>query len=344
LTANQILETDPYYKFLTDYFKGPDLVVIPLAGDASARRYFRVVKGHESFVLMSWEPFESEEKYPFLSVQKHFKKHDVHVPEVLKVSKEGGFLLLEDLGDLTLERKFWESQNPEYYVPFYRDTIDEIIKIHYPASHDKTDCTAFKIEFNTERLLWEMNYAREHLLEKFLGLRFNDKDSKILDTTFLDICERLHGEPKYIAHRDYHSRNVMLKLNKTCVIDFQDARLGPVQYDLVSLLKDSYVDLSDQIATTLLDYYLLRRIEIGEAPISREHFNLIYELQSIQRCLKACGSFASFFNMRQDRRYLKYVRPTITRVRKALLLFPEYKNFHNMLADQGLFETDAQSL
>jgi aminoglycoside/choline kinase family phosphotransferase len=337
----KITETDPYYRFLSTSLKSKEVVVQSLAGDASARRYYRAILGDDSYVLMSWEPFADEKNYPFLNVLHHFEKHDVHVPKVISLSKEEGFVLLEDLGDLTLERKFWESQNQEQALEFYQRSIDEIIKIHYPCTADrKPEYAAFKIEFNTERLLWEMNYAREHLLEKFLHLKYDAKQGALLDKHFHSVCERLHNEPKFIAHRDYHSRNLMIKTGKMRVIDFQDARLGAVQYDLVSLLRDSYVDLNDDMAASLMDYYLERRKEFIPKAVDREHFDKIYELQSVQRCLKACGSFASFFNTRNDTRYLKYIRSTLQRVRKALLRFPEHRDLLNLLTDQGLFEKD----
>ncbi len=338
-----IADSDPYFNFLSQTLGTKDIEVINLAGDASARRYFRVVDKKISYVLMCWEPFKDEKAYPFLNVRNHFAKHEVNVPEVIAISKEEGFVLLEDLGDLTLERKFWESQHQEHALDNYKQAIDEIIKIHYACTKDrKPDYFAFKIEFNVDRLLWEMNYAREHLLEKFLNFKFTEDESTLLEKTFTDVCTRLDREPKYIAHRDYHSRNLMLKNGIVRVIDFQDARLGAVQYDLVSLLRDSYVNLNSKMTTTLLDYYLEKRKETGEKPVVREHFDLVYELQSIQRCLKACGSFASFFNTRQDTRYLKYLRPTLQKVRQALLVFPEYRELHDLLADRGLFEMETK--
>lgn len=337
----KLTEEVPYYNFLKSTLKKGEIEVYQLAGDASARRYFRVIQNGETFVLMAWEPFGNEKDYPFLNVLHHFQKHQVHVPKVEAVSSQEGLVLLEDLGDLTLERKFWENLNPEWALDFYKASIDEIIKIHYACTQDKkSHCVAFQIEFNTQRLLWELNYAREHLLEKFLKFQFTDAESKILSDFFLRICERLHAEPKYIAHRDYHSRNLMIKGSQMRVIDFQDARLGPVQYDLVSLLRDSYVDLNDQTADTLLDYYLEKRKTFDPKPVNRQHFDTIYEVQTIQRCLKACGSFASFYNTRNDTRYLKYIRHTLARVRKSLKLFPEYEMLFQVLNDHGLFERD----
>lgn len=331
-----------FANFLTQVLGSDKFEVFQLAGDASARKYYRVVLGEDSWVLMVWEPFVDDGNYPFLSVRDHFSKHGVGVPKVIGKSPGEGLILLEDLGDLTLERKFWENQNQQLVVPFYRQTIDELIKIHYSASFDRTDCTAFKIEFDVEKLLWELNYGREHLLVRFCGVHFTETEKKALDKVFLDICTILHAEPKYIAHRDYHSRNVMLKLGKARVIDFQDARLGPVQYDLVSLLRDSYVNIEPSIADSLIKYYLERRNEVRSKypleDISIEKFMRIYEIQTIQRCFKACGSFASFYNLRSDIRYLKYIAHTLQTVKRSLLDFKEYRAFHDILDDKGVFE------
>lgn len=317
--------------------------IVQLAGDASARRYYRVATESEAWVLMVWEPFKDDGTYPFLSVLDHFAKHGVAVPKVIAKAPDKGLILLEDLGDLTLERKFWENQSHQTAIPFYRNAIDELIKMHYPATFDRNDCTAFKMEFDVEKLLWEMNYGRDHLLAKLCKIKFSEIEKRELDRIFLKICTTLHEEPKYIAHRDYHSRNVMLKMGKARIIDFQDARLGPVQYDLVSLLRDSYVNMEEPIARELIGYYLDRRKEVKapggklEDP-SLEKFMRIYEIQTIQRCFKACGSFSSFYNLRNDTRYLKYIAPTLQTVRTALSTFDEYRPFLDLLIDQGVFD------
>jgi aminoglycoside/choline kinase family phosphotransferase len=328
--------------FLNSVLEGAAYEVFQLAGDASARRYFRIVSGNESFVLMVWEPFRDDGNYPFLSVLNHFAKHGVAVPNVVSKAPDKGLVLLEDLGDLTLERKFWENQSQQSIIPFYRQAIDELIKMHYPSTFDRTDCTAFKMEFDVEKLMWELNYGREHVLTKLCNIKLSDVESRELDKVFTKICTLLHSEPKYIAHRDYHSRNVMLKHGKARIIDFQDARLGAVQYDLVSLLRDSYVNMEDAIARELISYYLDRRREI-KAPrpledVSIEKFMQTYEVQTIQRCFKACGSFSSFYNLRSDTRYLKYLVPTLQTVKKSLWAFEDYRPFFNILEDHGVFD------
>lgn len=329
--------------FLRKALESPDLTVLPLAGDASSRRYYRIVRGQQSWVLMTWEAFDPETS-PFLSVQRHFEKSGVRVPSVVDLEPSLGLILLEDLGDLTLERKFWESRNPEDALLFYRMAIDEMVKIHHHATRNKADCTAFRIQFDTEKFLWEMNYGKDNLILGVLSQKYSDSTSQELQKVFLSICSTLDQEPKKIAHRDYHSRNLMIKLDEMGVIDFQDARLGPLQYDLVSLLRDSYTDLSDSSCQTLIQDYLEKSREFLSADFSFEHFMRIYEVQTLQRCFKACGSFASFFHQRKDRRYLKYLTPTLKRVFKSLNHFPEYKVFADLLIDSGALEKDYESL
>jgi aminoglycoside/choline kinase family phosphotransferase len=288
---------------------------------------------------MSWEPFENPDTYPFLDVLKHFAKNGVRVPAVESFAKELGVVLLEDLGDLTLERKFWENQNQETAMPFYQQAVDQLIRIHFFASKETTPPSICQTtQFDTAKFMWEMNYAREHLLEKLTGLQLNNLIQKELTTIFTDICEQLHAEPKYVCHRDYHSRNLMIKLGKVSVIDFQDARRGPLQYDLVSLIHDSYVSLSPASKDFILEDYIEKAREHLPKDWDWMRFAQTFQLQTIQRCFKACGSFSSFYNARKDQRYLKYIHPTINLVAQTLALQPRYKAFARVLEGEGLLQ------
>jgi len=339
LIADDKVQELKFYGFVSKTLGTTSFQIFQLAGDASNRKYYRIVSDDKSWVLMDWEPFsESADDYPLLSVLKHFEKHKVHTPKIVAKSPKDGLLIQEDLGDLTLERKFWENQNQETIIPFYKQAMDEIIKIHYPASLDKTNCYAFKIAFDTEKLLWELNYAYKNLLEGLCEIKFSPAESKALQDDFVDICKILDNEEKFISHRDYHSRNLMIKLGKMRVIDFQDARLGPVQYDLVSLLKDSYVDLDPTISEKLLKYYLDERAKVYKPITDLKHFSYIYEIQSIQRCFKACGSFSSFYVARKDTRYLKYIHNTLLKVKSSLEKNPKYENFLTILSDHKVFD------
>lgn len=335
---------DEYFQtFLEKHLRSDDFKVYQLAGDASVRRYYRVSQNHQSWVLMRWEPFDPS-NYPFLSVLNHFAKNSIRVPRVIGMDERLGLVLLEDLGDLTLERKFWESQNQEASLSFYKQAVDELVKIHFHSTLDRSECTAFHIRFDVEKFLWEMKYGQDNLLSGVCKFQFSEKLNADLTSVFIDICERLDREPKFIAHRDYHSRNLMIKLNEMRVIDFQDARLGPIQYDLVSLLRDSYVNLNDQMCHILTEDYLQKANSFLPDDFSREHFDRIYELQTIQRCFKACGSFSSFYNHRNDTRYLKYISHTLRKVLKSLEHFPEYKLFASVLIDSGSLDRNYEVL
>ncbi len=339
ILANDIL------KFVAAETGAPDFECLQLAGDASTRKYYRIVFNDQSRVLMSWEPFTDPQSYPFLNVQSHFAKMDVRVPKVEAVSPELGVVLLEDLGDLTLERKFWENQNQMAAMPFYGQAVDEIVKIHFLASKPANPPSVCQqIQFDTAKFMWEMNYAREHFLEKVGKIKLSDKDAKILQDEFNSLCTTLDQQPKFVCHRDYHSRNLMLKHGRIYVIDFQDARLGPIQYDLVSLVYDSYVNLSNESVNWIKKDYLDKAMQSGPKGVIRPDFEEIFRLQTIQRCFKACGSFASFLNMRNDTRYLKYIKHTANLVSRTLVEDGRYPLFSRILTGSDLLERDYEQV
>ncbi len=337
--------SDDIKKFIARETGAADFETYQLAGDASSRKYYRIVFDNQSRVLMFWEPFEDPVNYPFLNVQAHFAKVDVRVPKVEAAAPELGVVLLEDLGDLTLERKFWENQNQAQALPFYFQAVDEIIKIHYLASKpSKPQSVCQTTMFDTAKFMWEMNYAREHFLEKVGGIKLNDADQKSLQKEFLKICELLDQQPKFVCHRDYHSRNLMLKLGRVYVIDFQDARTGPIQYDLVSLVHDSYVQLWPESMEAIIQDYKDKAEECGPKGCIRADFEEIFKVQVIQRCFKACGSFTSFYNMRNDTRYLKYIKHTATLVSQTLVDDGRFKLFSKIVIDAWLADRDYEQL
>lgn len=318
-----------FHPFLRKALKSDDFMLVPLAGDASTRRYFRVVQGEKSFVLMSWEPFDRN-NYPFLSVLNHFAKHKVRVPEVFEISEAEGLILLEDLGDLTLERKFWENLNPENITPFYKMALDELIKIHFHATSDRSPCTAFGIEFDHAKLMWELNHAFEHLFRKMLGTVKSDDQAGPLLEELSQIATFLANQPKHIAHRDYHSRNLMVRLNKVYVIDFQDARMGSITYDLSSVLKDPYVAISPDLEKSLIRYYLQEATPFLPQGFSEEEFMKVYNVQAFQRCFKAVGTFTGMFNTKNDRRYLKHITPALETIQGLLKALPQLSKFKKL--------------
>lgn len=285
-------------------------VVEKLAGDASSRHYYRVLDRHGSkYVLQVSEVFKSSEEHPFLLARKILEKIGVPVPHLHGVVPEQGWILLEDLGDETL-------QNVPT-IEFYKEAINLIVDWAEKASPTSTQLDEelrskaphFQWAFDLEKLQFEMGFTDEHLFKKYL---------KKTNLNFLQLVEGnsrwLADSPRVFCHRDFHSRNLMVHEQKLFVIDFQDARMGPLSYDLVSLLWDPYVKISEAWRSELLAHWHKRSAAVVKklATLKPGHdFAVEMERMKLQRLLKAAGSYASFYNNKGRKDYLPHITPAI---------------------------------
>ena len=316
-----------------------------MPGDASTRRYYRV-KTHskneslKSLVVMVMEPFQDQgESLPFIAVQKHLFDCGVDVPRILEIDPSRGFIMLEDLGDVTLLRCLQEVATPEIECRYFERAIDALVDMHAKTGPGKNadHLPGFTLRFDLEKLMWEINFTIEHFYQKHLSRSINDHDMQIIREGFTQICTELQNEPTVFTHRDYHSRNLMVtdgidqEQPRFVMIDFQDARMGPCQYDLASLLRDSYYQLEESQIHRLTRYYLKRMEEMGAPIADIEKFDRIFDLMSVQRNFKAIGSFASFLNRRGNPGYLKFIGNTFENIRRNLLKYPEFKNLREVL-------------
>ena len=220
--------SDDIFKFIEDETKvhTQDLKISKLAGDASSRLYWRLHFQNKNWIIVENEPFESADQFPYINVQKHLLSHEVHVPQIYAASPKLGILLVEDFGDNFLE-KVTQNITPRQYAKYYFMALDELFKIHFEASKKNPKCIAFGLAFDTEKLLWELNFTKTNLIEKYLHKTPSKFEEGILNSSFLKICTFLDRETRYFTHRDYHSRNLMIHEGKMGVLDFQDARMGP---------------------------------------------------------------------------------------------------------------------
>lgn len=332
MMAQFTLDTDSQlHDFVKKSINKENFSIFPLAGDASSRKYFRVSHENESWVLMSWEPVHDPRTYPYLSIQKHFADHKINVPRIFNMDLERGLYLLEDLGDLTLERKFWENLKQDNVLPFYKVAIDQLAILHRLSldTNNKPQCTAYSVRFDTEKFLWELNYTLTYLFGSFLKIQLPTNIAEALQAEFHHLAQQLAHAPAVLSHRDFHSRNIMIKGAKIYFIDFQDARMGPPQYDLVSLVHDSYVNLNASSISQLIAYYLKVFPEAITLYGDKKTFEQFFHLQMLQRCFKACGTFAAIHAQRGDTRYLKYLPHTLSKVQMSLneiASFPHIKN------------------
>ena len=210
-----------------------------LTGDASTRSYFRIHgNSGSSMILMRMpEPFD-ESDFLYLQNYELFRNAGVPLAEILWMQPEKGFVFLQDLGDYTFYELYssWNDQTRlRYFLKSleYLHQIEELTPVNEAA-------------FNIEKFLWELNYFRKHFLEGLRGVQLNEDETEEMQASFQKLASEIASDVRVFTHRDYHSRNLMVSGEDVYVIDFQDARLGPVTYDLASLCYDSYIQHSPE--------------------------------------------------------------------------------------------------
>lgn len=298
-----------------------------LTGDASTRRYYRLVTKSKSYVVCLDRPFNNESEYTFLVVQKFLKSLGVRVPEVFYFVPSSGFLLEEDLGDTTLVR-YLSKCNKSEELRIYKDSIDLLCKIHL-SDRESIPSISSSLSFNYEKLNQEVMLTYENFWSLTLGdqKELYESEKRIVELEFRKINSFLDSNIKALCHRDYHSRNLMVLGDKNpelIVIDFQDARLGSYCYDLVSLLEDSYFSLDGAQVQQLRKYYFdTMKNSVSDFPTYSE-FLEIYEKSLIQRTFKAIGSFSFIYKTRGDIRYLKYIGFAMEKLRHVFMANDQY--------------------
>jgi aminoglycoside/choline kinase family phosphotransferase len=292
-----------------------------LKGDASDRNYYRakyVLKSSpatpHSVIIMQLARLETEPD--FNCMQKFLRNLDIPVPDIFHFDAKNGLLFLMDCGDTHLADKI--AEEPKNTVFWYQKAIDIIVTFHIRATDTITpDSPAHSLFFDEEKLMWEMDFMLEHYVQGMLTSALTkDKKNKAREA-LRTLCKALSKENRVFTHRDFHSKNIMIHNGKVKVIDFQDARMGPCQYDLVSLLKDSYVVLNESVRSELLEYYI-ERMEQNGREVIQEPFYKIFDWMSLQRNLKAIGTFAYQHKVLGNDRYLQYIEPTLDYIRQTL--------------------------
>ena len=303
--------------------------VVALTGDASDRRYFRVFPGQgETFVLaVNAAPF-TYESLPFVNTAELFAAMPVPVPHILGHADDLGVLALEDLGDVTLQAHLG-SASPARHAELYRQAvafIDTIQKRGRELADSKY--LPYGVSFDVDKLTWEWNFFVKHYLVAYRGATLGEPETAALTAECAAIVAELAAEPRVLCHRDYHSRNLMLRDDSLRIIDFQDARLGPDTYDLVSLLRDSYVDLPWPVVDELIAYFLALQ---GRSADSAE-FRRRFDLMALQRNLKALGTFGHQTTARANPVYIQYMPRTLNYVRENLRRYPRFGRLAELLS------------
>lgn len=303
-----------------------------LKGDASNRSYYRVGAPPDSYVLMVM-PLEAAKKseeatggeapkeLPFVNVHRYLEALGVRVPRILRYDEPAGIMVLEDLSDLTFEQALEGGKRRD---ELYGRAVELLASLRANAeARPDPSCLAFSRAFDETLYDWELHHFREWGLEAWSEKKPTAAERARLDELFKKIAQELAAAPRGFTHRDYQSRNLMLKGDELVVIDFQDALQGPRQYDLVALLRDSYVELDRPFVDRMLDRYLAKFAQLSGNRLDAAEFKSFFDLLTVQRKLKDAGRFEFIHRVKNNPGFLPSIPASLRYVKDAFSRRPE---------------------
>jgi aminoglycoside/choline kinase family phosphotransferase len=314
--------------WLGSVLPAPMASIAPASSDASFRRYFRVTLSEPSVVrdraerastLIAMDaPPSQEDCRPYVAVAKLLASAGVHAPAILAADFERGFLLTTDLGT----RMYLDALDDESAPRLYREACAALVRWQLASREDALP------PYDQALLRRELDLFRDWYVAKHLGVTLSERQRAALEAAFELILANNLAQPRVFVHRDYHSRNLMLTEPNPGVVDFQDAVFGPVTYDLVSLLRDAYIEWDEERQLDWAARYW-EQARAACLPVAPDFaaFWRDFEWMGVQRQLKVLGIFARLWHRDGKDAYLKdmprvmrYLRAACTRYREFLPL------------------------
>ncbi len=317
-------------KFMADYYQLPveSLLVQPLTPDASTRKYFRVAQAASpaSTLIVSLypDPFNQGDN-TYLDATRLFERAGLSVPRIVTVADTKGIILQEDLGDTSLARWLAEAETRDDAPgaeTMLREAIDLIVRIQGATTLAYAiNAIASTLAFDESKLSWELDYFFTHYFKSYRQLEIDEHETAAIREDLGRIARELAARPRVLTHRDYHGMNLMVDSSGTLrIIDHQDARMGPVTYDLVPLLVERRLRpvAPDWVEEQQRHFLALRR-QRGLPAIALSDLQYEFQLMTIQRQLKAIGTFSyQTAVVGRGEVYERYIRPSIETVLRAM--------------------------
>ena len=301
--------------------------ILPLTPDASDRRYFRIALPEGSTVVLAVHigPIDYA-SMPFADVADLLARMALPAPTVRRHDDALGVIELDDLGDVTLQA-YLAGAAVSQHMALYEEAVSLIARLQQQGRVFASDrYVPYRLAFDVEKLTFELNFFVQHFLEGHRRVELSAVERTALAEEWRAIVDELSAEPRVLCHRDYHSRNLMVKDGRLHLIDFQDARLGPDTYDLASLLRDSYVDISEAEVAHLIAHF---RTLTGANDAAE--FRRRFDLMSVQRNIKALGTFGFQASARNNPAYLRDVPRTLANVARNLTTYERFARLRALL-------------
>ncbi len=294
----------------------------PASSDASFRQYFRVRYGDNSLIVMDAPP-EHEDCRPFVHIARLFLEIGLHVPKILAQDLERGFLLLSDLGTTLMQ----DALDEHSVARLYGDALGALLMLQARGPRDGT-----LPPYDQALLMREMRLFPEWFLERHLHITLTASQQEAMESVYLSLAHSALEQPRVCVHRDYHSRNLLVtERNNPGIVDFQDAVVGPVTYDLVSLLRDCYIDWPKaRVEDWALGYRQLAHRSGILQEEDEAQFLRWFDLMGVQRHLKALGIFARLHHRDGKPGYLNALPRTLGYVLDVTARYAELDALHGI--------------
>ena len=298
--------------------------ILPASSDASFRRYFRISQGQQSFIVMDAPP-EHEDCGPFIRVGRLLRSAGLRAPELFAQDLSQGFLLLEDLGAST----YLDALQTQAADPLYREALSALCTLQGIPVQDETEIPPY----DEALLRREMELCPEWYFDQHLGRPFNAEAQEVWKHATSAIIQNCLAQGQVLVHRDYHSRNLMACQPGPGILDFQDAVLGPITYDLVSLLRDAYIEFEEaQQLDWLVRWWEQARKQGLPVPEDMGECYRNFEWMGIKRHLKVLGIFARLHHRDGKSAYLESIPRVLSYTQKACERYAELRPLSRLLA------------
>lgn len=295
------------------------------SSDASFRRYFRIHHAEGTHIVMDAPP-DKETILPFIRIAKLFKSANIQVPEIYYQNIKDGFLILEDFGSFCLQ----DCLNQNNVEQLYAEALDQLFKIQTQIDINQCGLAIY----DAILLKKELGIFDEWFLENLLQITFPDPLKQHLENILINSALE---QPKVCVHRDFHSRNLMLMDNKRIgIIDFQDAVIGPICYDLISLLRDCYIKWPNELVDNWAKLYFSRLLSAKLLQTDYPQFKRWFDLMGMQRHLKAIGIFARLHLRDGKSTYLADIPRTLAYISDVCKIYPDLAEFNLFFENQVL--------
>jgi hypothetical protein len=266
---------------------------------------------------------------PLFSNHRVLKSIGAPVPRILDSDPAAGLVVVEDLGEATLQQHLLGRKGAgrgRTAVPFYRQACDLIVLFHRKGAKAlRPDDFAATSALDCDRFLFELDHFHRHFIKGYRKLAPSDGDEAVIRAFYSDLALRCDRLPRVYCHRDFQSRNLLVRRGRLGLVDFQDARMGPYTYDAASLLRDSSLDLDEGLVDGMIDR-LCERLDLPGDEFRRD-----FDLMALQRNIKDLGTFGFMATVRGRPEYLEYVPRTLRFVRRTLMAGQRYHLFMPVL-------------